>query len=248
MAGKLSVHIRGNADDLARSACEQLTEVLTDAIDKRGTGSLVLSGGQTPRRVYQLLASPSFHERLDWKSVHLYFGDERMVPPDHPDSNFGMAKHELISHVPVPDTHVHRMRGELPPEDAANEYAAELESIYKKEAPRFDCVMLGIGEDGHTASLFPGTSALRERKQWVSAVFVPRLNAWRLTLTLPVVNNARQVMFLAEGEKKASIVRKVIHAGTPTEELPATLIHPERGELHWMLDTEAAALLSPSRG
>ncbi len=246
MAGKLSIHIRTTPEDIAKLACERLIQSLSAAVDERGTASLVLSGGQTPRRVYELLASPSFIDRLDWTHIHLFFGDERMVPPDHPDSNFGMARRALMERISVPDQNVHRMKGELSPDAAAREYAVAMEDFFKYEFPRFDCVLLGIGEDGHTASLFPGASVLHERKKWTSEVFVARLNVWRVTLTLPIINNARQVVFLAEGDKKASIVRKTVYVGTPTEEIPASLIHPERGTLHWMLDADAASLLSPS--
>lgn len=244
MASKLSIHVRESVEDLARFTCERLTELLLRAIGERGTGSLVLSGGETPRRVYQLLGSASFNNRLDWKRIHLFFGDERMVPPDHADSNYGMARRELIEHVSIPEENVFRIPGELPPETAAKEYASQLLGLYKKEIPRFDCVLLGIGEDGHTASLFPGTNALNEHEKLAVEVFVPRLKSWRVTLTYPVLNNARQIVFIAEGEKKAPIVRKVVNSTTADAEMPATLIRPTSGELHWMLDRRAAAFIA----
>ena len=247
MSTKLLIHIRQSPEDLAQFTCERLAEVLSNSIDERGSGSFVLSGGQTPRRVYQLLASAPFSRRVDWKKVRLFFGDERMVPPDHADSNYGMAYKELISHVPVSEENIFRISGELPPATAAEKYAGALERIFKDEHPRFDCVLLGIGEDGHTASLFPGTDGVNEREKLAVEVFVPRLKAWRVTLTVPVINNARTIVFLGEGQKKSAIVRKVINATSPSAEVPATLIHAHDGELHWILDQEAASQLATSR-
>jgi 6-phosphogluconolactonase len=167
-----------------------------------------------------------------------------MVLPDHPDSNYGMARRELIERVPIPTENVHRIQGELSAEQAALEYANELRSMYKGRIPMFDCVLLGVGEDGHTASLFPGTDAVSEDEKGAVALFVPRLKAWRVTLTFPVINNAREIIFLAEGEKKASIVRKVIESATPSMDFPATMVRPHDGGLRWMLDSEASSFIS----
>jgi len=245
MSAGLLIHIRKTHEDLARFAAGHIADSLSRAINVRSEGSLVLSGGETPRRVYQLLGSKPFIDLLDWNRIHCYFGDERMVPPDDADSNYGMARRELIEHVPIPPDNVHRIRGELPPEDAAREYSNELRLRYKQETPRFDCVLLGIGEDGHTASLFPGTSALDERKELSVALFVPRLRAWRVTLTFPVINNAREIIVLAEGTKKASVLKKVIGSVSTSKDFPMTMVRPHDGELHWILDSEAASFVRP---
>ena len=244
---RLNIHIEKSAEELAQFAAKQLVEILSRAIKERGSGSLVLSGGKTPRRVYQILGSKPLSDRLEWNCVHCFFGDERMVPPDHPDSNYGMARRELFERVPIPAENVHRIQGELTAEQAALEYANELRSIYKGRIPRFDCVLLGIGEDGHTASLFPGTDALSENEKSTVALFVPRLKAWRATLTFRVINNAREIIFLAEGEKKASIVRKVIESAMPSMNFPATMVRPHDGVLRWMLDSEVSSFIRLKR-
>ncbi len=243
MPSRLKIHIEKTREELAKFAAEQLVEFLSRAIIERGSGSLVLSGGETPRRVYQILGSPPLSGWLEWSRVHIFFGDERMVPPNDPDSNYGMAHRELIERVPIPAENVHRIQGELSPEHAAMEYANELRMKYEAEFPRFDCILLGIGEDGHTASLFPGTEALNELEKAAVPLFVPRLKAWRVTLTFPVINSAREIIFLAEGEKKSSIVQKVIESAKPSTDFPATMVRPHDGVLHWLLDSQAASAM-----
>ncbi|HTP12708.1 MAG TPA: 6-phosphogluconolactonase [Bacteroidota bacterium] len=239
----MNIHIEKTGEGFAKSVAEKLTGILVRATEGGNEASLVLSGGNTPRAVYRLLGSAPLSGQLLWDRIHLYFGDERMVPPDHPDSNYGMAKQELIDRVPIPAGNVHRIQGELPPQDAAQRYDAEFQKELGHGTPRFDCVLLGIGEDGHTASLFPGTSALDEHKKSAVELFVPRLNTWRVTLTFPVLNNARNVVFLAEGEKKAPILRRLLESSSPTPDLPASMIHPHDGELFWVLDSAAASFI-----
>lgn len=241
MPNSLNIHIEKTPEGAAKFTSEQVVQILSGTLEKHESASMVLSGGETPRRVFQLLGSDSFRHRVAWDRVQFFFGDERMVSPDHPDSNYGMALRELFEHLSIPAKNVHRIHGELVPEKAALEYAEELHSIYQRITPRFDCVLLGIGEDGHTASLFPGTDALNEKRRSTIALFVPRLKVWRVSLTFPVINNARQVIFLAEGRKKSSIIQKVIESGAPTLEIPATMVRPLDGTLHWILDSEAAS-------
>jgi len=167
-----------------------------------------------------------------------------MVPPEHEDSNFRMVKETLLDHVGIPDGNVHRIRGEIVPEQAAREYAEFLHNHFKSDSPRFDIILLGIGEDGHTASLFPGTDAVEECKLYTVAVFVPRLDTWRVTLTFPVLNAAREVLFLAAGRSKSDIVQRVISIKQPAKEFPASMVNPEDGTLHWMLDSEAMVLIN----
>ncbi len=246
MTSRLNIHIEQSRETFAKSVAGKLAAILTRATENGKDGSFVLSGGNTPREVYRLLGSAPVSERLPWNRIHLYFGDERMVPPDHPDSNYGMARQELIDRVPIPTGNVHRIHGELSPADAARQYASELQTLTGRGIPRFDCVLLGIGEDGHTASLFPGTSALDEHEKTVAALYVPRLNTWRVTLTFPVLNKARNIVFLADGEQKAPVLKKLLEAPAPTPDLPATMIRPHSGELFWMLDSAAASFMRKS--
>lgn len=203
---------------------------------------LVLTGGSTPRGIYSQLASQK-HEPIDWQRVHFYWGDERVVPPEHADSNFRMAKEALLDHLPIPQENIHRMRGESEPEQAAQEYAEMLGEHFANTLPVFDLILLGVGGDGHTASLFPGTSAVAEKQDWVTPVFVPKLKAWRVTLTLPVIKHAKEILFLISGSSKADIVQQILSLKKPTPQLPASLVQPESGNLIWALDEEAAALL-----
>lgn len=205
---------------------------------------LVLTGGSTPRGIYSQLASAENRESVEWQRLHLYWGDERMVPPEHEDSNFRMVKETLLDHVPIPEENIHRMRGEIDPDASAREYTERLREHFAGPFPTLDLILLGTGEDGHTASLFPGTSAVTEKQEWVTPVFVPKLETWRVTLTLPVITRAREILFLVSGASKAEIVKQILTLTHPTGELPASLVQPDAGTLTWILDEEAAALLN----
>ncbi len=222
------------------SAAErEILGAVRKAIDERGTCTLGLSGGETPRGLYRKLAALPEGEAPDWRRVHVCFCDERMVSPDDPESNYGMVRDELISRIPLPAGNVHRIRGERPPAVAAAEYAADIGKTLLLSGGRFDILLLGLGVDGHTASLFPGTVVLAERGKPASAVFVPVLNSWRVTLTLPVINGGRDVIFLVAGAKKADIVRRVLDSPGPDARIPATLVEPADSSPRWILDAEA---------
>jgi len=220
---------------LARAAAERFVTLAAEAIAARDQFVVALSGGSTPRATYELLATEEFATRTDWPRVHICWGDERNVSPNHPNSNTRMAREALLDNVPIIASHIHRIQGELPPEQAAAAYRAELEAVLGADR-RFDLILLGMGTDGHTASLFPGTTALEERERAVVAVCVERLRAWRVTLTLPVFNAARHVLFLVSGVAKAKTLAR-IRAGQP---LPASLVQPAEGELVWLVDRDAA--------
>lgn len=196
--------------------------------------TVALSGGSTPRRLYELLAASPFRERIPWAQTHVFWGDERCVPPDHPDSNYHLARQALLDRVPLLARNVHRILGELEPEQAAAAYRAELLTALGDDR-RFDLVLLGLGDDGHTASLFPGTAALQERTLAAAVVYVERLASWRITLTLPTLNAARHVLFLVSGANKAPALVRVL-AGEP---LPAGLVRPPQGQLTWLVDRAA---------
>jgi 6-phosphogluconolactonase len=200
----------------------------------------VLAGGSTPKATYGILAR-DYAERIDWSRVHVFFGDERNVPPDHEDANYRMAREALLDHVPIGG--VHRMRGELPPDEAAAAYEVELREFFGAEKlPRFDLILLGIGGDGHTASLFPETPALEVHDRWVVANPVPKLDTTRITLTVPVINAARSVVFLAAGKDKAEALKEILEGDADPREYPAKLVQPPGGP-EWMLDRAAAGSL-----
>lgn len=208
---------------------------------------MALSGGTTPRRVYELLASDEFKDQVNWQVVHLFFGDERTVAPDHPDSNYAMARTALISRVPLPESNVHPMPGVGDPKLNAQKYEDELRSFFADaEWPRFDLVFLGMGEDGHTASLFPGTAAVKEDKAWVVSNWVERLGEFRITLTAPAINAAMNVEVLVTGENKAERLAEVLSGPRVPERLPAQLIEPTNGSLMWMVDAAAATQFTSS--
>jgi 6-phosphogluconolactonase len=222
-----------DAAALARAAAEHFVTLAARAAAARGLFTVALAGGSTPWATYALLATDAFAARVDWSRVYAFWGDERCVPPDHPESNYRMARQALLDHVPIPVPNIHRIRGELPPDQAAAAYRAELDAILGPGG-RFDLILLGMGSDGHTASLFPGTKALEERGRWVAANFVEKLDAWRVTLTLPAINATRQVTFLVSGADKAGTLARV-RAGDP---LPAGLVRPAEGELTWLVESD----------
>lgn len=196
--------------------------------------------------IFPLLVEPYYRDRIDWKNVHVFFGDERCVPPDHADSNYKLAMDHLFSRVPVAPKNVHRMAGEMSsPQEAARAYESDLKVAFKHDRPfpKFDLMWLGMGEDGHTASLFPGTSALDENEKWVVGHRVENLSSNRITLTFPVLNNARRIVLLCPGENKSNVVRDVFHPQVPRTRYPVQRVNPVDGELIWLMDKLAAAKL-----
>ena len=227
---------------LARVAAQEFHRLAEAGIKERGRFSVALSGGNTPRAVYSLLAAE--HKDVPWDRIHVFFGDERHVPPDHPDSNFRMASESLLSKVPIPEGNVHRIHTELEPEAAAKDYDEQLAEFFHlndHDWPRFDLIFLGLGDDGHTASLFPGSSALSELASRVAANWVEKLQTFRITLTFPVLNQAANVIFLVSGESKAQILSAVLTPGGT--KYPAQGVHPENGRLLWLADQDASSLL-----
>ncbi len=245
-AGK-SLQICVDLEALSLAAAKRFTDLAAQAIGKRGAFHVALAGGATPRRLYQHLAMPMFAERIAWQHVHIYFGDERAVPPDDPDSNYLMAHEALLRHVPIPDTHIHRINGA---EKDLSQSAMDYERVLRQQLtasdglfPQFDLVLLGIGPDGHIASLFPDTPILKETSKLVAAVYVAKLFTWRISLTLPVINNALHIMVLAAGENKTVIIRQVFIDDASSDHYPVQLLHPA-GELEWYLDAAAARALA----
>lgn len=230
---------------LNRVAAAEFKSEADSAIVDHGRFRVALSGGNTPRDVYALLAK-EYKTTVGWDKVHIFFGDERHVPPDHPDSNYRMADETLLSKVPIPKENIHRVRAELDPESAARDYEEQIRtefSLKNHALPRFDLILLGLGDDGHTASLFPGTAALGESTRLVAANWVAKLNTFRITLTYPVLNNAAENMFIVSGKGKAEIAAKVL-SKSETPEFPAQRVQPAHGRLLWLMDQDAAGLLA----
>jgi 6-phosphogluconolactonase len=238
------IRVLPDPSEVARAAALETAHAASDAVSNRGIFRLALSGGTTPRRFFETLTAPPFRGRVDWNRTRFFFVDERCVPPDHERSNFRLAKELLFDPLGVPEDRVFRMRGEEDPERAAREYEEILAKEFGANAPpRFDFVLLGLGNDGHTASLFPGTTAILEDRRCVAANWVGKLGEWRLTLTLPVLNAARRAVFLVTGEEKRDVVSAVAERKGGSSALPASRVQLERGSLIWILDEAAAAEL-----
>jgi 6-phosphogluconolactonase len=243
MKGHLQIFESGAS--LLRGAAENIVTNMQGEIAARGSASVALSGGATPRGVYELLGSEPYRNRIDWEKVQVFWGDERCVGPTMAESNFRMARESLLRNIPLPDQNVHRIRGESKPAEAAREYEIEIRRFFglKEGAfPRFTLFLLGLGEDGHTASLFPGTPVLDEKRRIVSDVYVESLAASRVTLTFPAINNAATVMFLVSGRTKAGILKEVLEG--MEARYPAQQISPISGRLFWLVDSDAASHLS----
>lgn len=230
---------------LSRAAGEFFVTQSQEAILSRGRFSVALSGGETPASLYSLLASEAYRSRIEWDKVFIFWGDERCVPPSNVESNYNMAQMNLLNHIQVPPDNIYRIQGELKPEKAAEQYEQQLSDFFGtgKGNPRFDLVLLGLGSDGHTASLFPHSDALYVKGQWVTANFVEDLRSWRVTLTAEALNAAANVVFLVSGEGKAKAVQAILEDEYQPETYPAQLIDPRNGNLVWLLDQSAASLL-----
>jgi len=224
-------------------------EVVKVAVDCRKTDRecrVALAGGSTPRGLYRLLTADAYRPQLSWEHFRVFWGDERTVPPDHQESNFRMAEEALLSHVPIPSNQVFRIEGELPANEAAARYEALLREQFRLssgEVPRFDLILLGMGPDGHTASLFPGTSAVTESQKLVAAPWVEKLHTHRVTLTPPVLNAAKHVVFLVSGEDKATALQAVLEGPADPARYPAQVVNPLAGHMVWLVNQDAAGLL-----
>jgi 6-phosphogluconolactonase len=240
---------------VAVEAAERIIAAANEAVTHEGSFSIALSGGSTPKILYELLATPAYSSRMPWADTEIFFGDERCVPPDHKDSNYRMAREALLSKVPIPPISVHRMKGEIDPAAAADEYEQLLRDRFGNggggagagggTGAGMDVVLLGMGDDGHTASIFPGTVATRETKRSVLGYFAENSStgkSWRVTLTAPFINRSRQVMFLICGASKAQRLTEVLEGPRDPERLPSQLIDPAEGELVILLDTPAAGM------
>jgi 6-phosphogluconolactonase len=239
------IKIYTNLESLSRAAAELFVLEAERAVRTRGRFAVCLSGGQTPRRTYELLSMQPLRDRTPWSRVHVFWGDERCVPPEDPRSNERMAREALLDRVPIPLAQVYPFACTGSPREAAERYDMLLHSFFAGTSPRFDLVFLGLGENGHTASLFPGTPAVDEKERWAAEVYVAEQDMYRVTLTVPVINQAAVVAFIVSGASKAAVLKQVLEAKEDPHVLPAQMICPTDGELQWLLDQAAAGL---SRG
>ena len=244
LGNQSDISVFDTSEQLALAAAERFVECAREFHGTLERFSVALAGGNTPRRVYELLATDRFKNRIDWPQVYLFFGDERSVPPDHPDSNYGTVYESLISQVPIPPRNVHRIVGEGNPNENARAYENQLRTFFAGLSwPRFELVLLGMGEDGHMASLFPNSAALQEMSRWVVPTKNEQSGQDRITLTVPVFNHARHVTFLVTGKKKAQRLKEVLRPEPGSEQLPAQAITPVAGMPEWLVDADAASLL-----
>lgn len=238
----VNLHTFSDNESFVKGAADFIVDAAARAIAERGRFVVALSGGGTPKPIYARLAAAEYQARVEWSQVHFFFGDERCVPPDDSRSNYHMARTAWFDHAALPVENIHRIRGEDDPALAALRYEQEIARVYRANTcPAFDLILLGMGDNGHTASLFPGAAALRETTRWVVAQYVEVMQTWRVTFTAPLINAARRVAFLVEGAGKAQMLWNVLKGPYQPDVLPSQLIQPTRGELHWLADAAAAA-------
>jgi 6-phosphogluconolactonase len=245
------VNVFADAPALAAASAERFVEAAEHAIADHARFVVALSGGSTPQPTFELLAREPLASRVNWSRVHIVWGDERCVPPTSAESNYRMAREALLDHVPIPPENVHRMHGEDDPERAAASYEATLRTLFRtpSSSPSFepgrniDLALLGLGDNGHTASIFPGSAIVDERSRWIRSEYVPAVSMWRITMTAPLLNAATGILFLVTGGEKASVLRQVVEGPRKPHELPAQLIAPTHGRIQWLADSAAAAEL-----
>jgi len=250
MTNNREVRILADANSIAQTAAAEFLEAARQAVSEKGSFSVALAGGSTPKALYGLLATnPLLQAKVPWSKIQFFFGDERHVPPNDAESNFRMAEEAMLGKAPVDPKQVHRIKGEKRnAAQAAEEYEQDLRASFRLQAgqfPRFDLVLLGMGPEGHTASLFPGTKALKEERRLVVSNWVGKFYTDRITLTPPVLNNAARLIFMVHGEEKAPALKAVLEGPYEPEQLPAQMIQPKQGKVLWLVDPSAASMLVP---
>jgi 6-phosphogluconolactonase len=233
------IQVCNDPESLSEAAARLFVKRSRHAVQVQNQFSVALAGGHTPERTYQILSQPHFHDQVPWTKVHVFWSDERCVPPDDPRSNAHMAHQALLDRVPIPPDQIHPIRCNQNPQQAAEEYESLLRDFFAGRSPCFDLILLGLGENGHTASIFPGTLAVEEQKRWVIAVFVAEQAMWRITMTPLLINQAAMVAFLVAGTAKARVLQRVLGGPFESYDLPAQLIQPVSGGLDWIVDEAA---------
>ena len=247
MSAHPDIRICEDAAALAQQTTDIFVRLAQESVAARGRFTVALAGGSTPKAAYTMLASAAYRDRVPWQQTHFFWGDERHVPPDHEDSNYRMAYEAMLSKVTVPATHIYRIAAEKDAQQAADEYEATLRTAFQLAGdafPHFDLVLLGMGPDGHTASLFPGTTAVHESKRLVAAPWVEKFHTFRITLTPPVLCNAAHVVFAAGGADKTETLQQVLQGPYQPDLYPSQVVKPAQGTLLWLVDKAAARLLS----
>ena len=239
----MMVHIYKDTSELLSGLAAFFVKSAREAIESHGQFNVALSGGNSPKKLYELLASPAFRQQVAWDKVYFFFGDERYVPADDPENNARMAREAMFGPLHIPDAQIFQVDTTLPPEQAAAAYAQRLNAHFNGSPVQFDLILLGLGDDAHTASLFPGTPVLQEREAGVKAVFLESKQVYRITLTAPLINQAKAVAFLVYGAAKANAVQQVLEGERNIAKYPAQLVQPQQGDVHWFLDEAAASLL-----
>jgi 6-phosphogluconolactonase len=238
---KIRVQVLSDLENVSRKAAEMFVNISRSCIASQGKFSAAISGGSTPKRLYTLLSSDRYRDEVNWPTVHFFWADERCVPKEHEESNFKTAYDTLLSRVPIPDENIHRIEGEENPDKGARDYEEDVMQFFGMSGvPIFDLVILGMGEDGHTASLFPGSKSLEETIRLAVPVYLEKPYRNRITLTLPVLNNASQIIFLVAGSSKADVLSEILGDGHKKGQYPAGLINPTQGHLIWLIDREAS--------
>ena len=240
----MELHVYPEVAQLSTAVAEWMTTYIADTLARKDRFTIALSGGSTPEMLHRTLAAEPYRSRIDWSKLHVFWGDERAVPFTDDRNNAKMAYDTLLNQVAVPPYHIHVMRTDISPEASAAAYEKILHEYFEVTGPTFDLVLLGMGDDGHTLSLFPGTEVVRERKAWVKAYYLTAQEMYRITLTAPIANRAGAVLFLVAGEKKATALKAVLEGDMKTDVYPSQLIQPEQGQLLWFVDEAAAANLA----
>ena len=240
----MEIHIEKDARQLSEKLAAWLADYIQEVVAKKGQFTFVLSGGSTPKQLYSLLAESPYRESIPWEDVIFFWGDERAVPFEDSRNNAKMCYEELLDKVPVNQDNIFIMRTDVDPQDAAEEYDRILREQFDGQEQTFDFVLLGMGDDGHTLSLFPGTEVIYEEEKWATSFFLPAQDMHRITLTAPLVNQSACVAFLAVGNGKAETLKQVLEGERNVDKYPSQIIQPLRGQLHWFVDEAAAALLT----
>ena len=243
MHPEYNLQVFQTTETLTIAAASLIVEIAHKSVDATGRFSIALSGGNTPQQLYELLALSPYNQQMPWTETYFFWGDERCVPLEDKRNNAQMAQLALFNKVEIPPSNIYRIPANLPPDRAALTYEKLIKNFFDEEAPHFDLILLGLGDNGHTASLFPGTTVLNEKSQGIRKVFVEEQNEFRITMTAPLINMAYHILFLVTGENKAAILNTIFKSPYLPSQYPAQLVKPQSGKLYWFADSKAAALL-----
>lgn len=236
----MKLHIYKNKEEMSEALASWMCDVIESTLKEQEFFTLVLSGGSTPQLLYKTLVSDKFKDKINWGRIHVFWGDERVVPYADERNNARMAHELLLNKIDIPANHVHIMRTDIEPNFSTDAYRKMLHDFFDNTSTTFDLVLLGMGDDGHTLSLFPGSPIIEERKYWVNSVYNQEQEMYRITLMPKIVNKAAKIAFMVDGEKKAKMLQQVLQGDFEPSKFPAQIIKPENGEIHWFVDEDAA--------